>query len=161
MSTRSTSSKSKMTPCPHCSIWARRSSRCCDRSSPLRQIRVPHFPENRSILSVISCPCRETQERGHSKWLEHRRKELSSRCSVWVSGSSFEAESRALNARDEGLLSCFDNELCCFFRMGDLEEVRRPLDLHDLLCAGALCHELSRRDRKVLVSSAVDEPGRD
>ena len=73
----------------------------------------------------------------------------------------FEAESRALNARDEGLLSCFDNELCCFFRMGDLEEVRRPLDLHDLLCAGALCHELSRRDRKVLVSSAVDEPGRD
>src|SRR5262249_1905035 len=73
----------------------------------------------------------------------------------------FGAESRALNARDEGLLSCFDNELCCFFRMGDQEEVRRSLDLHDLLCASALCHELSRRDRKVLVSSAVDEPGWD
>ena len=73
----------------------------------------------------------------------------------------FEVESRALSARDEGLLSCFDNELRCFFRMGDHEEVRRSLDLHDLLCDGALCHELSRRDRKVFVPSAVDEPGRD
>src|SRR5262249_59131228 len=68
----------------------------------------------------------------------------------------FETESRALNARDKGLLSCFDNELCCFFRMGDQEKVRRSFDLHDLLCAGALCHECSRRDRKVLVPSAVD-----
>ena len=73
----------------------------------------------------------------------------------------FEAESRSLNARDEGLLRCFDNELRGFFRMGDQEEVRRSLDLHDLLCAGALCHELSRRDRKVLVPGAVDEPGGD
>src|SRR6516165_448692 len=60
---------------------------------------------------------------------------------------------RALNARDKGLLRCFDNELRGFFRMGDHEEVRRSLDLHDLLCAGALCHECSRRVRKVLDSS--------
>src|SRR5215471_186462 len=155
MSTTSTSSKSKMTPGPQSSISARKSSSCCDRSSPLRQIRVPHFPETRCILSVISCPLSRNAK---ARPFEMARAPARGNSRA---GAQRGSAVRPLNARDKGLLSCFDNELCRFFWMGDHEEVRRSLDPHDLPCPGALCHEFSRRVRKVLVPGSVDEPGGD
>src|SRR5262249_7196674 len=67
ISTRCTSTKSKITRGPPRSISTRRSSSCSDRRSPLRRIRVPRFRENRSILSVINVGSGVHPSQSHEK----------------------------------------------------------------------------------------------
>src|SRR5215469_8564627 len=62
MSTRLSSSKSKVTCGPPRSISARKSSSCSFRSSPLSRIRVPRLTEKRSIRSVISDPASASEK---------------------------------------------------------------------------------------------------
>src|SRR5215471_12656679 len=81
ISTRFTSSKSKVTRGPPCSISARTSSSCSDRSSPLSLIRVPRFREHRSILSVINVgsgvPPSQSNERAVCNLLKENSLEVS------------------------------------------------------------------------------------